>query len=108
MGYGRVSARLSVPSIAAAFRSISAAGARVQQQRAGSVDAVIRGGSTLTCQVHVALATKKRSPTISYMQVFLDSCLYFSNPLQIRLLLNIVYKLYLLHIYILFPSYLLS
>jgi len=46
---GRVSVRLSlclsVPSIAAAFRSISAAGAKLQQ-RAGSVSAVIRGDSS--------------------------------------------------------------
>ena len=43
------SVRLSLQSIAAAFRTISAAGARAQQQRAGSVSAVIRGGSTQTC-----------------------------------------------------------
>ena len=40
----RPSVHLSVPSTAAAIRSTSVGGARAQQQ-AGSVNAVIRGGS---------------------------------------------------------------
>ena len=55
----RPSVRLSVPSIAAAFRSVSAAGARAQQQRRG--DSFIASGRNVgTCGLEYIIHVRRQ------------------------------------------------
>ena len=70
---------LSVPSIAAAFRSISAAGAPAQQP-AGSVNAVIPGGSTQTCFIFV-LPVLAKWKCVTFKELFTE---LFPSPALCR------------------------
>jgi len=75
----RLSVRLSVPSTAAAFGFISVAGATAQQQ-AGSVNTLIRGGSTRNCfsclnerHVRTARSAKKTIASTDSVGTYFDS-----------------------------------